>query len=450
MRKNFLVTIVVLLQILIIAAGTSFVLLKLYPVEPISKTDLMDIAVDKANITMRMPKQWQKVDLGEHGGIAFGNKIGGEQSSGLVQIIDGGTTFTRDATKAPAHLQDEYRDQAYDQIDKWAKDTASCTDRKVFRKEKDVSSQDGILGLFRFDMTCKKPTGRMVTMAVRLILTDDSHFRVVFITAHRSNWNTNKDVYEIMLRSIKSKIAEGDLTSAIKNVMGKAWHSAGIASSPIQFGIGVYKNVPEYAFAVPSTSDATFAMMGQVQSSIYPQTLEAVRRYFTDHGYKESDNGKAPVGKSFAYDNRTISCVLSEWGLSSVVGEGDVNTLLLRCATTEDFIKNAKAIKPFYELIAADDEVDRSTIHMNEVKVKPSKTPGYNTLEGGLVMRTVDGATNYSVAMFYQSPGSTKWNLVYRTMGGAYLCTDIPSPHAREAFSVADCLESDKQTKRAL
>ena len=216
-RRGFLLFCVILVQFLLISAGTAYVLLKFHPVEPISESDLTEVRLETLNTVISVPKKWQKIDLGKDGGMAYGNEVDGSKSSGLIQVVGGSSSFTHNLSQASPESQQEYRDLAFEKIDTWTKADASCSDRKVLRKEQDTFNKNGLLGIFKFDTICKRSSGRMVVTAVRLYVGDDGRFRIVFITAHENNWNTNKDVYEKMLESVsqadRQKIVQGQQLS---------------------------------------------------------------------------------------------------------------------------------------------------------------------------------------------------------------------------------------------
>lgn len=201
-RSTFLIIMLVIIQAVSIASLIAWQLLFHYPIEPLNKADLTRIPADSSRTTFTVPKQWQKLDLGSTGGTAYGNEIGGEQSSGMIQILDASYLWPG-LTTASTDEQKEKRELAYADIDKWINTSSDCSDKNILKKEKDISNSNDIFGLFTFHYSCIRSSGRTFITAVRFVVGSDGRSRIGLITARQDDWNTNQDVYREMLNSLR-------------------------------------------------------------------------------------------------------------------------------------------------------------------------------------------------------------------------------------------------------
>lgn len=183
-----------------VAASTLWVMLYLRPVTPLKESDLMSI--DTTSTSFLLPKQWSLLNTGAPG-VTYGNEVGANQSSGMINVIYGGSEFKfTNFSTAPESFKDSQRAIYFKDIDKWTDGSTSCGDQKVIKKEVDTLSFNGISGLFYFELSCISPSGKPYTIMNRVVLGDDGYVRTATVTAQDYDLKVNRDIYTKMLNSI--------------------------------------------------------------------------------------------------------------------------------------------------------------------------------------------------------------------------------------------------------
>jgi hypothetical protein len=203
--------------------------------------------------------------------------------------------------------------------------------------------------------------------------------------------------------------------------------------------------MPAYGFSAPSAPANTVTSMVTLPESEYTTRTASLKKYFTDRKYVVVDNGKSGAGNSTNYDGDRFSCEYNDWGASHE-SRGNFKTLLISCASLQDIEKNAKEVKPFYDLLASDTSIDKTSIKMKPLDIKPSKTEGYHIYQGAATLSATKKNTPY--VWFYQTPDS-KWHFVYYGLGGLS-CADVTNPDAAKAFAGQKCFETDGRQSHTL
>lgn len=183
-----------------IAAGTLWLLLHFYPVTPLKESDFRTATTTSTSFTL--PRQWGQLQTGAPG-VTYGNEIGGNRSSGMINVIYSGAVFYYgNFSTASDSFKSSQREKYFLEVDEWIEGTTSCGDRKVLKKEIDTLSTNEISGLFYFELSCTSPNGKPYTLMNRVMIGDDGYMRIATITAQDYDLKVNRSIYEKMLRSV--------------------------------------------------------------------------------------------------------------------------------------------------------------------------------------------------------------------------------------------------------
>jgi hypothetical protein len=213
-----------------------------------------------------------------------------------------------------------------------------------------------------------------------------------------------------------------------------------IAHNPTNSSPSVYRTVPGYDFQIPSNPKETWSATIYIPMNDYADKRAVLADYFTSRGYVVHSNeprvGEHDTYDSTNYDSPADSCRVDKW-LQYREKDSLIQSVVLTCAPFKNVTMDAAALRPFYAMIAADSTVDRASIKMQALDIKPAKTKGYNVYKGALLSRHASSGAETPFAVFYQTPQGI-WKLTYKAPGGL-ICADVNDADMLKAFAGEYC-----------
>ena len=193
-----------------------------------------------------------------------------------------------------------------------------------------------------------------------------------------------------------------------------------------------------YDFSVDADVDYGFGSYGT--KSTMTSDVTAIQKILTDNKLVETvlQQGSATEMYAAHYQSGDIICILNDQ-LPYGEPESSLNhSVILACADTSSYLKNAQALKPYFEVYAAQSQFDTTKVAMNTLTVKQSKTPGYSTASvsiGGSEYGSVGGFAG----LFYTTPDKA---LHYFTGTQSGLqCTSFNTDDLKKAYLGEECFD---------
>lgn len=199
----------------------------------------------------------------------------------------------------------------------------------------------------------------------------------------------------------------------------------------------------DYDFSVDADVDYGFGSYGT--KSTMTADLAAIQKVLTDNKLVETvlQQGTATEMYAAHYQSDDIICAL---GNQLPYNEPDTSlnfSVVIGCADKSSYLKNAQALKPYFEVYAAQSEYDTTKVAMNTLAVKQSKTPGYSTASvsiGGSEYGSVGGFAG----LFYTTPDKV---LHYFTGTQSGLqCTSFNTDDLKKAYLGEECYDDNNNT----
>lgn len=163
-----------------------------------------DLIEERAEATTYLrPKQW----VAHNNGFGDGRSAGGKSSSMIVVKVSPSEPRLINASPellalARQQTESSLTDERVREMLMPERDNA-CTSVPEIKRSSDVSSVDGMSGLYLIDALCERKDGRF-TIKIRVYLGNaDGRLRVVMVGAGESIWKLNSATYDQMLTSVK-------------------------------------------------------------------------------------------------------------------------------------------------------------------------------------------------------------------------------------------------------
>lgn len=223
----------------------------------------------------------------------------------------------------------------------------------------------------------------------------------------------------------------------VDQVIGKFKHSMSGGKTAEITG-SVLSSLQPQGYSYQVKPDKAQTMEYKVAAKKLQKTYDRARHILSYQGLTDKLAAKSTTSAtpSRFFDNTYVHCSLN---VSRPTADYVVQ---IACANASDYLAVAKQMKQFYDLFAANNPGAQPNFTINDISIRPSRTPGYNTAVATIITRedTPDGAQG---VYYYQTPDGT-WHYFKSTLL-TISCGDYNTVDLKKAYLGERCDGTDSK-----